>query len=195
MAAAVTVLAGIAAVPANAMPGDAVQRAIMTKTGSTGQVLHGTRSIAGFQVSQARHAGKALTTYVQNRSDGVAVAAVLERGQSEAVFPGLLQPGQRYEPGRDGSLLILRGNDLLATVDPPWAVDAHGRELKAHYLIRGTAIVQSIDTTDATYPVIADPSIKAGFHIVPVFYVQYTWTETWWVKNHLPHVATGAALL
>jgi hypothetical protein len=25
--------------------------------------------------------------------------------------------------------------------------------------------------------------------------VQYTWTETWWVKNHIPQSAIAAALL
>jgi hypothetical protein len=195
VASAVALCVAVGATPAIASTGHDPQRTIAAKTGSSSTLLHSTRTVSGYTIRQARSGDARLETYVQDRSDGFAVAAVLERGQSRARFGDLLRPGQRAEPDGAGGLVVLQGNDVVATIDAPWAVDAHGRDLPTRYSVEGDTIVQSVDTADATFPVVADPSVKTGFHIVPVFYVQFTWTETWWVKNHLPYAAISTALL
>jgi hypothetical protein len=37
--------------------------------------------------------------------------------------------------------------------------------------------------------------VKTGFHYVPVVYIQYTWSETWYVKNHIALGTLAAALM
>lgn len=46
----------------------------------------------------------------------------------------------------------------IATIETPWAVDADGTALPTSYTLEGTNLTQNIDTTNATYPITADPS-------------------------------------
>ncbi len=183
--------------PAVAAPshGDSIQSAIVAKTSSTASEVSAPRSVDGVRVGKAEYAGQTLETYLQDRSDGFSVIAVLQEGQSSATFDGLVKPGQRLEPNGSGGLAILEGDAMVGAIDAPWARDAAGKELRTSYRIDGSAIVQDVDVKGAAFPIIADPTVKAGFHIVPVAYVQYTWSETWYVKNHLPQGAIATALL
>lgn len=40
----------------------------------------------------------------------------------------------------------------------PWSVDADGRELATHFELHGDQLVQVVDTTGATFPVVSDPA-------------------------------------
>jgi hypothetical protein len=181
--------------PAHADTGRDPQQILRGRTGATGQDLRGPIRVAGLTVSPATDAGRTLRTLVQHRTDRVTIAAVLRPGQHAARFALDLPAGQRLEPAADGGLAVVSGHRVVGLIDAPWAVDARGRALATRYQVHGTTIVQDVDTRGASFPVVADPTIRTGFHIVPVFYVQYTWTETWWVKNHLPEGAISWALL
>lgn len=139
--------------------------------------------------------GRPTTTYFQERGDGFSVIARLDEAGGPVEFKNLIKPGQRLEPANDGGLVVLEGDNIVANIEEPWAVDANGRSLPTTYETDGSTIIQTIDTKGATFPVMADPTIKTGYHVVPVFYIQYTWSETWFVKNHLADGVTGAGLL
>lgn len=48
----------------------------------------------------------------------------------------------------------------VAIIEAPWAVDANGAELAAHYVVDGDTIKQVVETDeDTTYPPTADPSM------------------------------------
>jgi hypothetical protein len=49
---------------------------------------------------------------------------------------------------------------MVAVIEAPWAVDAKGARLPTSYTIQGEHLTQHVDTAGATFPVIADPSIK-----------------------------------
>lgn len=181
--------------PAQAIPHRDPQDILRARTGSTGQDLRAPAHLSGLTIAPATDAGRRLRTLVQRSTDRVTVAAVLQPGQRTARFRLGLPEGQRLEPAQGGGLAVLSGSNLVALVDAPWAVDAQGRRLATRYRVKGTTIVQEVDTRGATFPVVADPTVRTGFHIVPVFYVQYTWSETWWVKNHLPEGMISWALL
>ncbi|WP_460459535.1 hypothetical protein [Angustibacter peucedani] len=195
--AALGVLAVTPAATAEASPShrDAVQATIVDATHDTASELVATRQVDGVTIGRATSGGRPLETYLQDRSDGFSVIAVLREGQTSASFDGLLEAGQRLEPAADGGLVVVQGDAVVKTVDAPWAKDAEGKDLATRYRIEGTTVVQDVDTTGATFPVVADPSVKGGFHIVPVLYVQYTWSETWYIKNHIPQSAIATALL
>jgi hypothetical protein len=177
---------GVSATPAAAATtsDDVVQRTIQSKTGRGAAEVSRSHLVDGLRVGRATRPAGALPTFVQDRPDGFAVMAVLNAGQDSATFNGLLKPGQRFEPNADGGLAILAGDNMVGYVEKPWALDATGKGLTTKYVISGGAITQEADTRGATFPIVADPSVKLGIHIVPVAYLQYTWTETWWVRPY-----------
>lgn len=86
--------------------------------------------------------------------------------------------GWKIQP--DGSLRLVaddEGTDSpLLVVDAPWALDATGESLPTFYRTVGTSIEQIIDTSEATFPVIADPSV-------------------WWWTTHIAGCLAELALL
>lgn len=60
----------------------------------------------------------------------------------------------------NGSVSVSDGESFLGGIDAPWAVDAEGRSLPTHYEISGTTLTQVVDTTGATFPVVADPTVQ-----------------------------------
>ena len=61
--------------------------------------------------------------------------------------------------GDDGSYLFLDADGNQAGyISPAWAFDANGTAVPTSYRIDGTTLIQTVDHSGATYPVIADPS-------------------------------------
>lgn len=153
-------------------------------TGSPVSQLQTTRTFKGLRLAPATAAGRPVDTLVQPQPDGVAVIAVLSQGQSAVDFTNPLPAGQRLVEGADGGLLIQAGREIVGTVAPPWAVDARGRDLPTRYVLRPNGgLTQVVDTRGATYPIAADPKYSLGFYRVPVWYVEYYWSDMWRVKN------------
>lgn len=81
-----------------------------------------------------------------------------------------------------GALLVARGSNdhitaVVGDVGAPWAADATGRGVDTTYSVVGGSLVQTIHPdADATYPIVADPSVSLGLGI----YVYYSRSE---VKN------------
>lgn len=162
---------------------DAVQAVIEDKTGARARMLTGAARVEGRVVRPAEAAdGAALTTLVQTRDGGLSLLAVLRPGQAEATFGGLLGAGERYEYAAAGGGLVIVNEraEITAVVAAPWARDARGRELPTRYMIKGSELVQAVDVAGAAFPVIADPTVTPGTHngVVPVYRIQFTWTET-----------------
>lgn len=60
----------------------------------------------------------------------------------------------------DGSVSLSDGEQFLGGIDAPWAIDADGQALPTRYEIAGTTLTQVVDTTNATFPVVADPTVN-----------------------------------
>lgn len=60
----------------------------------------------------------------------------------------------------NGTVSISDGENFIGGIDAPWAVDAEGRTLPTHYEIAGSTLRQVVDTTGATFPVVADPTVN-----------------------------------
>ncbi|GAB2463066.1 hypothetical protein [Xylanimonas ulmi] len=72
----------------------------------------------------------------------------------------------------------------VATIEPAWALDAHGEHVESHYEVTASGVVQVIDTDAHTaFPVTADPN-----------WVWWTWTSAQCVAN-LATIVFGAAKL
>ncbi|SNC74270.1 hypothetical protein SAMN05445756_2188 [Kytococcus aerolatus] len=84
---------------------------------------------------------------------------ILNSPDEELVFDFQLPAGHTWETAADGGLHLIDSTGTpQATVDTPWAVDANGQQLPTHYVVEGESIRQVVDTTDAAFPVVADPS-------------------------------------
>lgn len=80
--------------------------------------------------------------------------------------PGFENPQWTFERGTqlllldDGSVTVSDGVEFLGGIAVPWAVDAEGRSLPTHYEVDGATLTQIVDTTDAVFPVVADPTVQ-----------------------------------
>lgn len=68
--------------------------------------------------------------------------------------------GSRWVPQRDGSLHLRDDSGMTAMVmGAPWAIDARGRALETRFAVDDNTITQLVDSSDAQFPVVADPSL------------------------------------
>ena len=140
---------------------DVAKAIAVAKTGSSGRDLVG-REVKdhGVTVSPATSKdGKSLRTLVQDTAVGVAALAVLEEGQSSAVFHGMLPAGSKVTPATGGDHQVLTPDGTTLTVKAPWARDAAGKSLPTSYTFAAGQITQNVDTTSASFPVVADPTV------------------------------------
>lgn len=101
-------------------------------------------------------------------SDGtIAIVDTSMRGSSAP--PHSLHPDvdlQAYELGMVAAAegvgtddpFIAAGDVVVGGFLSPWSVDADGRELATHFELQGDQLVQVVDTTGATFPVVSDPA-------------------------------------
>lgn len=149
----------------------------------------------GVSVAPARANG-GVRSLAADVDGGKAVVAVMDSG-NEARFDLGLPAGASLEQQPDGTIAVATlSTDAKATVDAiiktPWAKDASGRSLNTSYTVEGNTLVQHVDTTNAQYPVVADPSIVGwGFYTccAAVVYIQWSKSET---KNLDKSIGQGA---
>lgn len=103
---------------------------------------------------------------------------IAERGRGLTYrFLFSLPEGFTLYPGGAGQVLIgkeFNGGMLIAgRVDSPWALDASGTRVPTSYTISGSALIQTVDTSKAQLPVVADPRISFGWHV----YARYSRSE------------------
>lgn len=102
------------------------------------------------------------STVVQPVDDGVRVLTVIADDDAPSVF----RFEQNLPPGAgvtevDGGLVISGADGtVLAVVPPPWAVDAAGQPVPAHYHLDGSTIEMTVVHAGAEFPVVADPFWK-----------------------------------
>jgi hypothetical protein len=146
----------------------------LTMTTSTGvKVTLGTPGAASRLVLEP----KGLVTSDTSASLSGAVQATEGGGRSLAVlrdrpsgssvsYPLSISRGLSLVPSSTGSLEIRSSKGVtVGYVAKPWALDATGRQLSTSYQVKAGALIQRIDTTQARFPVVADPWITLGWHI------------------------------
>ena len=130
--------------------------------------LAGSQELAGAGVTPTLLGPVSVTPHdidnsaVRLREDGVQVLTVLEEGTTSATFSVAVPEGAVLRDEGDQVSLALEAEGVrltFAEFDKPWAVDANGVSLPTEYLVSGDTIVQTVDTTGAAFPVVADPKI------------------------------------
>jgi hypothetical protein len=124
---------------------------------------------------------------VQSTDDGARLLTVATGADAAAqhTFDLNLPSGATLEPATDSETddttnqgyLVLLDGAVIGEVTAPWAVDATGKKLPTTYTVSGSQLVQTVDYTDATFPVVSDPKISFGWNV----YVKWSKSE---VRRH-----------
>jgi hypothetical protein len=79
--------------------------------------------------------------------------------------------GDRLTIQPDGGVVVTDASGrFLNFLEAPWARDAAGRSLKTSYSITGDVLIQHVDTGDAMFPVVADPSTGCGIGYCSIYF-------------------------
>lgn len=82
---------------------------------------------------------------------------------------------------QDLDYVIELNGAVVGDISAPWAKDANGNSLPTTYTLQGTDLIQTVDTTGATFPVVADPHISFGWAV----YVRWSASEVHGVAHKI----------
>lgn len=131
--------------------------------------------------------GRANDVAVQATPEGVRALVSIEgvTAPRSCAFPVAGDVAQ-IERLSDGSLVLCDPDgDRVATVAAPWAVDATGAPVPAHFVVSGTTVTQVVDfDAGSVFPITADPHVE-----------HYDWGTKWvaYFNRHETLVAGATA--
>lgn len=176
-----------AGVPATDFTADSPVSVTVPKDASDGIGVHGTDG-SGFTVSAPVGvsvdggvvAGDGSTVYagaeghpdvtVTPLESGVRISTVLWDDSQSTSFGYPLPEGIDGQIQPDGSVILTRALEveadgvtsevdaIVGQIEPAWAVDANGNAVPTNYALADGVLTQEVDTTDAAFPVVADPT-------------------------------------
>jgi hypothetical protein len=80
-------------------------------------------------------------------------------------FPLQIPPGgsiRRVSPSEERYVILDANGDGMASISAPWSHDNDGRGVPTRYHLDGQTLIQDVDHSGFTYPVVADPLISLG---------------------------------
>jgi len=175
-------------VSATAAGGDALS-IIKAKTGKDAVRVTQAQRVGQVSVGVGHDkSGKALPSFAQSTgTTGVSMMATIsDTSQSSVNYSLSLPVGAGLIPQPDGSLAISREivgpnptagvstTEQFGTIAAPWASDANGTSLPTSYTYTHGVLTQKVNTTRATFPVVADPFVTWGWFI----YINFSRSET-----------------
>ena len=191
---------GLSATPAVADDTSVTIAVAEAATGTQVRVTDDPVAAHGVTINTAKVDGKKATTPTASKADGAGVMAVLDEGDNEATFNLDLPKGAKLEKADDGAILVASVGDeavtINAVIQKPWAKDATGKALPTSYRVQGDTLIQTVDTTNAKFPDVADPWITGwgAWYGNPVVYVQWSKSETLAVHELAQSSATPVLL-
>ncbi len=122
--------------------------------------------VTGDYLAAVAKSGDEIFAHVTDAGE-IQLIAVFHEGGDESRFEidSSVPEGYRWEADSSGGLQLISVSEQgaanaepLAGISAPWAVDADGTRLPTTFEVDGDRIVQVVDTSRATFPVVADPS-------------------------------------
>jgi hypothetical protein len=104
---------------------------------------------------------------VSTHGDGVQLLSIMQStsAPNSQRYRLSLPPGASVTRAGEGFVLVGANDAVIGSIDEPWARDATGRTLPTTYELVGTTLLQRTDTTNAVFPVVADPKITVGLGV------------------------------
>ncbi len=137
-------------------------------------------------------AGRDVSTAIQVLPDGAIRALVTmnnEQAPNSYSFGFDLPPGLKLRQGEAGRIDIVTvgGEAVAGSIKAPWAKDARGKALPTYYDLNGSTVTQHVDTTEAQYPIVADPD-----YVYNCGWTSCNWTFTrYYTANVMYPAITG----
>lgn len=103
----------------------------------------------------------AVVSQVTENLEAQLIAVVDDESVNYVDFAIEVPAGYELQPYYGGFIFLNEFGELGGWIEPAWAVDADGALLPTSYeVLPGGIIRQNIDTTGATFPIVADPKSK-----------------------------------
>lgn len=168
-------------VPANASGKDAIkttQQGIsisvpndpsskMTIAGRNGKVSVGLPFSGSASKAASSHAGTVAfdnkngssTTPIVRKDGSVQINTVINGARAPKRYAYKMQVPEGAKIQRVGSsVLVTKGEKMVAGIAPAWAKDAKGKSVPTHYELKGNTVTQVVDHgSQYAYPIVADP--------------------------------------
>lgn len=125
------------------------------------------RRVEGSEQRRLFDSGR-IVDVVRQTHDGVQFAAVLSSKQSGSSLTYRFR-GADLVANRDGTVTVSVDGISVGIVAAAWAVDAGGAALPTGYRIAGDSLTQTVDVSDAVYPVVTDPYVTFGKWVYVTF--------------------------
>lgn len=120
------------------------------------------------------------TTVVSDDSNSVAIQPLTHGVRLMSVFSSKARNSTTYKvqlPSAEtlqldplGGVLVIQNGKWVGRFNAPWALDAANRSLPTSYSITSNTITQTVDTTGAQFPVVADPHYTWGIITGTVYF-------------------------
>lgn len=121
------------------------------------------RDVEGFTVYEGTDDGT--STVIQPTDDGARFMSVIDDAAAPSEFKyelGVPEGGSVTDNG-DGTISVRAGDGgEIAGITNAWAIDAGGNTLPTAFSIDGNSVTQTVDHTNAVYPVVADPAVNVN---------------------------------
>jgi len=108
---------------------------------------------------------------IQPLAHGVRLMSVYtSKAQNSTTYGVSLPVGEMLQLDALGGVLVIQNGKWVGRFSAPWAVDANNRSLLTSYSITSNTITQTVDTTGAQFPVVADPHYTWGIITGTVYF-------------------------
>ena len=125
--------------------------------GASALAANPTASAGGVTVTAV---DKANSVSRHSAGGGQVLTVLRSKSTTAAKFTLSIPAGAQVRTLPSGGVAVFSSKTAYAQLDAPWALDAAGKMLPTSYTIHGTTIIQKVDTTNATFPIVADPSFS-----------------------------------
>ncbi|MFC3686752.1 hypothetical protein [Aquipuribacter hungaricus] len=129
--------------------------------------------------------GSSMTYAADDLGEGNArLSAVLQNSSARASWTFRGAELQTFTEAGIQTISVVKDNELVGTIEAPWAVDANGVAVPTHYEVRGPKLIQVVETdANTAFPVVADPTVKTRWY-----------GFTWYFTKNESYIMMGNAL-
>ena len=143
---------------------DKNKKKIQVKNIQKGTVSIGIADIGKATISttegQIIYSSDKVDVVVQGIEGGIRQVINIKNNEAPKVYNFQIEIAKGYslKINTQGGVDIINDKGQIESgILPPWAKDAEGKDIKTWFSLKGQTLTQHIDTTNAVYPILADP--------------------------------------
>ncbi len=149
---------------------DREKRKLIVKNSKKGDFAVGIPHIANQIVSstegQIVHNSDKIDIIIQPIEGGIRQVVNIKNSEAPKTydFPLEFPRGYSVKINSQGGVDVINNTGQIESgILPPWAKDTEGKDIKTWFSLKGQTLTQHIDTTNAVYPILADPTLCSQY--------------------------------